>query len=287
MAAPSGYGSVNNTGRDAPRPGGRNVASTKCRRDSFHISKKLTAAGPDERCVPGGNVCLAAGHISHWQYPGRPSVKRNSCGPQVFNTDESHFLPNPNIGPEHRALLAGSRDVPHGLAHHSSNDRMLGRLAGDASIEPLKVLADVLEPANLGQRMKAQKYTQQTPLNRLVDAAPPESATAREFAALVARMDQDAIRGWLGLWRDNDAKLAPTIAKSFLLEEDAPLSKDLSRMGSIGLEALDYLQRGRRPPEKWLREQRGFLFQAGKLRLELRIAVTPSIQKLAEAAASR
>jgi hexosaminidase len=173
------------------------------------------------------------------------------------------------------------------LTHHSSYDRMLGRLAGDASIEPLKVLADVLEPANLGQRMKAQKYTQQTPLNRLVDAAPPESATAREFAALVARMDQDAIRGWLGLWRDNDAKLAPTIAKSFLLEEDAPLSKDLSRMGSIGLEALDYLQRGRRPPEKWLREQRGFLFQAGKLRLELRIAVTPSIQKLAEAAASR
>jgi len=154
-------------------------------------------------------------------------------------------------------------------------------------MEPLKVLADVVEPANLGQRTRTHKYTQQTPLNRLVDAARPESATAREFAALVEGMDQGAIRSWLERWRDNDAKLAPALARSFLLEEDMPVSKDLSRMGSIGLAALDYLRSGRHPTHQWLREQRAFLDQASKLQFELRIAIAPSIRKLVDAAGSR
>ena len=72
--------------------------------------------------------------------------------------------------------------------------------------EPLKTLADVVEPATFGQRIRTHKYDQQTPLTGLVDIVPPESDTAREFAALVDRMDRVQMRIWLTRWRDNDAR---------------------------------------------------------------------------------
>jgi hexosaminidase len=185
----------------------------------------------------------------------------------------------------YRRLDAVSRDLDRmGLTQHSSYDVMLERLAGGDALEPLKTLADVVEPANLGQRMRAGTYTQETPLNRLVDAARPESRTAREFAALVDRRDTAAIRTWLILWRDNHRKLRPTLEQSFLLKEDIPLSEDLSRLGKAGLEALDYLDRRQHPPAKWLAEQKAFLENARKLRSELRLAIVPSIQRLVEAA---
>lgn len=102
---------------------------------------------------------------------------------------------------------------------------------------------------------------------------------------MVTKMDQETMRDWLTRWRDNARKLRPTLQESVLLEEDIPLSEDLSRLGAIGLEALDYLERRRRPSAKWLAEQRAFLENAGKLRAELRLAIVPSIQKLVESAA--
>ncbi len=146
---------------------------------------------------------------------------------------------------------------------------MLERLAAGDPVEPLKTLADVVEPATFGQRIRTHKYTQLTPLNRLVDAARPESDTAREFAVLVDQMDRAQMRIWLTRWRDNDAQLKPTLEKSELLKEDIPVSEALSRLGAIGLQALDYLDRGERPPDAWLVQQRAFLETLKKPQAEL------------------
>jgi hexosaminidase len=185
----------------------------------------------------------------------------------------------------YRRLDAVSHELDGlGLTHNGSYDTMLRRLAGNSSIEPLKTLADVLEPANLRQRTRTHKYTQPTPLDRLVDAARPESRVAREFAQMVDRMDRDGMRAWLTLWRDNDARLRPILRESFLLSEDMPLSQDLSRLGSVGLEALDFLDRGRRPSPAWLDEQKAFLENAQTMRFELKLAVAPSIARLVQVA---
>jgi hexosaminidase len=68
-----------------------------------------------------------------------------------------------------------------GLLHESNYVLMLNHIAGPNALEPLKVLAGIVSPVNLGGRIRAGQYTQQTPLNRLCDAAQPESATARRF----------------------------------------------------------------------------------------------------------
>ena len=78
-----------------------------------------------------------------------------------------------------------------------------------------------------------------------MDDVAPESDTAREFAALVDRMDRAQMRVWLVRWRDNQAGIEPA-------------SGTLRRLGTIGLQALDYLERNERPPEAWLAQQRAF-----------------------------
>jgi hexosaminidase len=160
-----------------------------------------------------------------------------------------------------------------GLTHRSSYLPMLERLAAGDPVEPLKTLADVVQPATFGQRIRTHKYTQLTPLNRLVDAARPESDTARDFAVLVEQMDRAKMRIWLARWAGNNVPLEPA-------------SEALRRLGSIGLQALDYLDRGERPPAAWLVQQRSFLETLKKPLAELRLALAPSIEKLVNAAAS-
>jgi hexosaminidase len=137
----------------------------------------------------------------------------------------------------------------------------------------LKVLADVVTPATFGQRIRTHKYNQQTTLDQLVDRIPPESAAAREFAALVERMDRPAVKQWLERWRNCDAPIEPA-------------SSALRHAGEIGLSALDYIERRKRPPAAWVAEQRAFLETIKKPQGELRIAIAPSIELLLTRAAS-
>lgn len=192
-----------------------------------------------------------------------------------------------DVASMYRRLDPVSRNLEWlGLTHRSSYYNMLQRLAGADPIEPLKLLADVVEPVKIYERGRGRKDTQQMPLNRLVDTARPESQRARDFAALVDEMDRPRLREWLTRWRDNDTRLQPTLAKSFLLQEAAPLSRDLSKLGSIGLESLDDIESGKRPGDAWLSEQRTFLEGAKKPHAEVSIMIVSSIEKLVNSAAA-
>ncbi len=135
------------------------------------------------------------------------------------------------------------------------------------------MLADVLEPATFGQRIRTHKYDQQTPLTGLVDMVRPESETAREFATLVDRMDREQIRMWLTRWRDVDRSISPA-------------AEALSRLAAIGIAAIDRLDRNQRPADAWIVEQRAHLADLKRPQAELRLAIEPSIEKLVNATAS-
>jgi hexosaminidase len=169
-------------------------------------------------------------------------------------------------------------DVPSMYRRLDAVSGQFERLAGGDPPEPLKTLADVVEPATFGQRIRTHKYSQQTPLDGLVDTVRPESETAREFAALADRltdpMNREQMRTWLVRWRDNRAGIEPA-------------SETLRRLGEIGLQALNYLDRNERPPDAWVAEQRSFLDTLKKPQNELRFAIAPSITKLVAATVSR
>jgi hexosaminidase len=154
----------------------------------------------------------------------------------------------------------------------------------------LRVLADVVEPVKGYSREETSPVepTSLMPLNRLVDAARPESSTARHFAELVNALlagksdpgTKAQIRRWLVLWKDNDAKLQPLESQSFLLKELGPLSQSLSTLAASGLEAMDYIDRGENPSDTWKTQQLALVKQAQGQKAQLLIMVAPSIQKL-------
>ncbi|HZR56133.1 MAG TPA: family 20 glycosylhydrolase [Terriglobales bacterium] len=184
-----------------------------------------------------------------------------------------------------------------GLTHNSSYVPMLRRIAGTEDISALKTLADVVEPVKgyAWERTSPVVPTSLMPLNRLIDAARPESATGREFANLVdayvaGKAGPEAklqIRHWLLLWRDNQAKLQPLEAQSFLMKEVIPVSQSLSTLATAGLEAMDYLDHGDHMPDTLKAAQLGLIQQAEKPQAQVTIAVAPSIQKLVEFSAGQ
>jgi hexosaminidase len=185
-----------------------------------------------------------------------------------------------------------------GLTDRSARQQMLYRMAGTTDVSALRVLADVVEPVKDYNRWDESRgpIDFHAPLNRLIDAAYPESDTARQFAGLVqsflqsGRKDPAAeaqIRTWLTTWRDNDAKLHPMLEQSSLLQEDAPISQNLAMLGEAGLQALEYLDKGQPEPDLWKTEQLAVIAQAKKPVAGLLLQVTAPVEQLVQATASQ
>jgi hypothetical protein len=108
---------------------------------------------------------------------------------------------------------------------------------------------------------------------------------------LIAReADADAkqdIAVWLSRWRDNQTKLQPLEKQSFLMQEVVPLSQDLSAVALTGIEALDYFNRGERPPDSWTTEQFALLVQAQKPKGQLLLIIVPAVRELVEASSGQ
>ena len=184
-----------------------------------------------------------------------------------------------------------------GLTHRSARLRMLHRMAGTADITTLRNLADVVEPVKDYDRWDDAKgpIDFHAPLTRMIDAVYPESDAARHLNDLVQTFiqsgykDQAAeaqIRSQLTTWRDNDARLHPLLTQTFLLQEDVPLSQNLTAVGAAGLQALDYLDKGQIAPDSWKTQQLAVIAQAKTRQADLLLVVVAPVQQLVEASAA-
>jgi hexosaminidase len=181
-----------------------------------------------------------------------------------------------------------------GLTHRSARMHMLHRMTGTGDISALRTLADVVEPVKDYNRWDDAKgpIDFHAPLNRMIDAVYPESDTARNFRDVVQTYIQSGykdkpaesqIRYWLTTWRDNDAKLRPVLEQSSLLQEVEPLSEDLAAISSLGLVALDYLDRSQPSPESLKPLQGALLDRAKARKADLLLMVAEPVQQLVEA----
>jgi len=182
-----------------------------------------------------------------------------------------------------------------GLMHLAARRQMLQRMAGTADITSLKVLANVVEPVKDYARSDTlqRPIDFHMPLNHMIDAAYPESDTARQFGEAVQQFIQSGykdeaaeaqIRTRLLLWRNNDAKLHPLLEQSSLLQENVPISQNLAMLGATGLQALDYLDKGQPEPDLWKTQQAAVIEQAKKPVAGLLLQVTEPVEQLVQAA---
>ena len=120
-------------------------------------------------------------------------------------------------------------------------------------------------PGNLLLRQRAQKYYSDTPLNRLVDAALPESEAGRTLESLADKPFEHAneIKTLLTRWQENEGNLNPLL-ESNLLQEIKPLAKTMAELCAKGLEALSYIQSNQTPSLEWIKESSALINRAEK-----------------------
>lgn len=180
-----------------------------------------------------------------------------------------------------------------GLQHLSNYERALRRLTNNAPTEHLRTLTDVLTQVRgykklIDNMMRApQASYQTTPLTAVSDIVFADSETKRKFRQLVktflANHDKNAessIRAYLTSWQQNDALLEPLFAGNKRLTEVQDHSKNLSAAATVGLEALDRIDKSLPVDAGWIQQQANALDNYGKAHNETEIAVIPEIASL-------
>jgi hexosaminidase len=258
------------------------------------ISGAAASLTPDQKkLILGGEACMWSEYVSPENIDSRVWPRTAAIAERLWSPQDVT-----DVNSMYQRLQEVSQWLDWlGLTHNSSYELILRRIAGANDISALRSFTDVVEPVKDYNReeLATVEATSLSPLNRVIDAARPESATARHFANLVdaiiaGRANAEAkqeTRALLTLWRDNQANLQTLETQSLLLKEIVPLSQDLSAVSTTGLQALDYIDRGERAPSAWATQQFALLEQAQKPKAQLLLMVVPSVQKLVEASSGQ
>ena len=245
----------------------------------------------EKQKILGGEACMWAEYVSPENmdsriWPRAAAIAERLWSPENIKDVNSMYA---------RMDYTGKWLDAYGLTHNTNYVSMLQRMTGNSDISGLRTLADVVEPVKgyAREQLAPSEPTSLTPLNRVIDAARPESATARQFNELVNNFltgqikpgMELQIRSTLNSWRDNETQLSAAAQSSSLVQEVAPLSHDLSMLGAAGLQALDYLDRGEKAPEAWKAQELSVAQSAIKPRAQLLLMVASPVQKLIQASA--
>ena len=225
---------------------------------------------------------VTADNIDERIWPRAAAIAERLWSPQETRDVESMYL---------RLQAATDNLKAAGVLHQTDYRAMLERLAAGTDVQPLRTLADVLEPVKGYSRPHGRTYETTTPLNRLVDAVHPESDAGRDFARITERVlnrsasaeEIAVMRRQLSAWQENDQHLEPLLHSNILLLEVVPLSQGLAATATSGLRALDYLGQGGQAPAVWRDQQLALIKEAQKPQAEMLNTIAPSVQKLIEA----
>ena len=239
--------------------------------------------------ILGGEACMWAELVSAETVDSRIWPRLAAIAERLWSAQDVT-----DVDSMYRRLEAVSRMLEWtGIQHRSNYVPMLDRLSGNHFAPPVRVLADACEALGLGPR-HVDRITTETPFDRMVDAAHPESESVRALELAAARVAGDAaanaadaadLRAQFTRWADNDRDFEPLAEANSLLEELKPISRDLSAVGALGLRLLDIAAAGQAPPPDWLAAQDAELKRMLEPNADLRLAAVRPVRILLDRAA--
>lgn len=199
-----------------------------------------------------------------------------------------------------RMEVEGTRLEFLGLTHRTYQRLMVERMAGSAPVDQFEALfafTKAVEPVKDYNRESTpgEEPTSLKPLNRVVDAAHPESMVSRQFSLAVddfvagsckdsAKSEQ--IRTRLDQWTALNAPIQALAQQSSLVKDATPAAAALSQSSALSLNALDRIHQVLPLTDDLKKQQIDALnaFETQAHKSQLTLPARGAFQKLIEAA---
>jgi hexosaminidase len=221
--------------------------------------------------IVGGEVCAWSEFLSPENIDSRIWPRTAAIAERFWSSRDMN-----NVADMYRRLDVVSVWLEQdGLQHLSSTNRMLRQISGTEDLGSLGTLGKISSPEGVGPREQMNHHgtpsTQLIPLVKLTDAVVPDPPYRRQFAALVDELLNDAPKFAVGSeeltktfqqWRDMGPGFGALSAKAPVLASASGRVLELEKMGSGGLDALNYLRTGKAPPGNWKDTQLELIKQA-------------------------
>jgi hexosaminidase len=242
---------------------------------------------PDQQAhILGGEACMWGEHVSPRSidsriWPRTAAIAERLWSPQSVNNVDDMYR---------RLWVENLRLEAVGLTQLSNEDVGLRQLAGTTSIEPLRILASVLQPIGFDQRYQAQHTSQLTPMAHLIDAVRPDPPSLHGMPLLVhaylAGNNPDAgeqLEAIFNRWIAAGPLAESLMTASPLLKDAAPRAQQLVDLGTTGQQALNYLAKHEAAPAGWAQSRLALIDQAQQPAGLVRFTVLDPLRDLVKA----
>ena len=236
--------------------------------------EKILGPKPDQPLTAQQRALVLGAEAAMWSETITDEMVDHRLWPRTALLAERFWSPETVRNPQdamRRAAVVQEGLRVQGLRDQAQRHRMAARLAPQDA-EAVEMLAQVTVPVrNMGRlaevfaALRERRPLRLPSLTAPVDIAGPDSVEIYRmsvWADAVARGDQTAaapLRAALSKYRDNHPRFVAAAQGVNSLEQAIPISEDVARFATVGLEALDLKTRGARPTPAWTANARSML----------------------------
>lgn len=252
-------------------------------------SSTLTAV--ERKRILGGEACMWNEYVDGKTIESRIWPRAAAVAERLWSPESVT-----NVNDMYRRLQVESvRLEALGLTQISQEWASLRAMAGTERIEPLRVLAEAMEPVSWGMRARystEHKITTHAPLDHWVDALRPDPPLRHDFEVMVdgylksprtERAEEMELTHLFASWEAAQPGVMRLMKHSPLLAEAKVRPGQLAALGRVGIAAVSYLSSGERAPAGWRQAQLRVIDAAAEPVALTRFAVLGPLQKLVEA----